>query len=176
MFASSGERGEPCGMLPASVVGFFDAAVQPHLDQMQHAPINDTARHRLEKVGMPHWKQRSDRRGVPRAIPRGRTAPTRPSSRRDHRTSPLTAAARRHPPTGVGTVPPAFERLFHRSACHSPRRTSQLFRSQSRKRAGNRQSCAALGAKAPRWRVFGHAAWAAHLEPWPRVTIGLSIS
>src|SRR5713226_5414104 len=33
--------------LPASVVGFFDWAVQPHLDQMQHAPINDTARHRL---------------------------------------------------------------------------------------------------------------------------------
>src|SRR6266478_3243692 len=33
--------------LPASVVGFFDGAVQPHLDQMQHAPINDTARHRL---------------------------------------------------------------------------------------------------------------------------------
>jgi len=26
---------------------FFDGAVQPHLDQMQHAPINDTARHRL---------------------------------------------------------------------------------------------------------------------------------
>jgi hypothetical protein len=54
MFASSGERGEPCGMprqlvarlcrarLPASIVGFFDGAVQPHLDQMQHAPINET--------------------------------------------------------------------------------------------------------------------------------------
>ena len=38
--------------LPASVVGFFDGTVQPHLDQMQHAPINDTARHRLEKIGM----------------------------------------------------------------------------------------------------------------------------
>src|SRR5262245_47962503 len=37
---------------PSSFVGFFDGAVQPHLDQMQHAPINDTARHRLEKVGM----------------------------------------------------------------------------------------------------------------------------
>src|SRR6516165_8231066 len=37
---------------PSSFVGFFDGAVQRHLDQMQHAPINDTARHRLEKVGM----------------------------------------------------------------------------------------------------------------------------
>src|SRR5215469_14070166 len=37
---------------PSSFVGFFNGAVQPHLDQMQHAPINDTARHRLEKVGM----------------------------------------------------------------------------------------------------------------------------
>ena len=33
--------------LPASVVGFFDGAVQPHLDQMQHAPIDDPTRHRL---------------------------------------------------------------------------------------------------------------------------------
>jgi hypothetical protein len=33
--------------LPSSFVGFFDAAVQPHLDQMQHAPINDPTRHRL---------------------------------------------------------------------------------------------------------------------------------
>jgi hypothetical protein len=37
--------------------------------------------------------------------------------------------------------------------------------------AGNRQSRAALRAKAPRCRVFGHAAWAAHLEPWPCETI-----
>src|SRR6516162_2081478 len=33
--------------LPSSFVGFFDGAVQPHLDQMQHAPINDPTRHRL---------------------------------------------------------------------------------------------------------------------------------
>ena len=38
--------------LPSSFVGFFDGAVQPHLDQMQHAPIDNPARHRLEKVGM----------------------------------------------------------------------------------------------------------------------------
>ena len=30
-----------------AVVGFFDGAVQPHLDQMQHASINDPTRHRL---------------------------------------------------------------------------------------------------------------------------------
>jgi hypothetical protein len=30
--------------LPASLVGFFHGAVQPHLDQMQHASINDPAR------------------------------------------------------------------------------------------------------------------------------------
>ena len=35
------------------------------------------------------------------------------------------------------------------------------------------QSRAAPGAKAPRCRVFGHAAWAAHFEPWPRETIGV---
>src|SRR5215471_8825066 len=33
--------------LPSPFVGFFDGAVQPHLDQMQHAPINDPTRHRL---------------------------------------------------------------------------------------------------------------------------------
>jgi len=33
--------------LPPSLAGFFYGAVQPHLDQMQHAPINDPARHRL---------------------------------------------------------------------------------------------------------------------------------
>src|SRR5205807_5708345 len=39
-------------LLPSSIVGFFNGAVPPHLDQMQHAPINDPARHRLEKVGV----------------------------------------------------------------------------------------------------------------------------
>src|SRR6516162_2271390 len=38
--------------LPSSIVGFFHGAVQPHLDQMQHAPIDDPARHRLQKLGM----------------------------------------------------------------------------------------------------------------------------
>jgi hypothetical protein len=38
--------------LPSSIVGFFHGTFQPHLDQMQHAPIHDPARHRLEKVGM----------------------------------------------------------------------------------------------------------------------------
>ena len=33
--------------LPPSLVDFFYGAVQPHLDQMQHAPINDPARYRL---------------------------------------------------------------------------------------------------------------------------------
>jgi hypothetical protein len=31
----------------ASFIGFFHGAVQPHLDQVQHAPINDPTRHRL---------------------------------------------------------------------------------------------------------------------------------
>jgi hypothetical protein len=34
------------------LVGFFHGTFQPHLDQMQHAPINDPTRHRLEQVGM----------------------------------------------------------------------------------------------------------------------------
>jgi hypothetical protein len=33
--------------LPSSIIGFFHGAFQPHLDQMQHAPINDPARYRL---------------------------------------------------------------------------------------------------------------------------------
>jgi hypothetical protein len=32
------------------IVGFFDGADQPHLDEMQHAPINDPARYR--QLGM----------------------------------------------------------------------------------------------------------------------------
>jgi hypothetical protein len=55
-FASSGEIGDPCGMPrpglgrarpPSSIIGFFDGAFQPHLDQMQHAPINYPARYRF---------------------------------------------------------------------------------------------------------------------------------
>ena len=38
--------------LPTSIIGFFNGAFQQHLDQMQHAPINNTARHRLHGVGM----------------------------------------------------------------------------------------------------------------------------
>ena len=38
--------------LPSSIVGFFYGALQPHLDQMQHAPINNPARHRLHQLGM----------------------------------------------------------------------------------------------------------------------------
>ena len=38
--------------LPSSIVGFFHGAFQPHLDQMQHAPINDPARYRLHQFGM----------------------------------------------------------------------------------------------------------------------------
>src|ERR1700730_17021399 len=56
MFASSGERGEPCGMprrlSRASVVRVLRPRLSVsstgqsshNLDQMQHAPINDTAR------------------------------------------------------------------------------------------------------------------------------------
>jgi hypothetical protein len=47
--------GEPCDATtlvsrlgrvypPPSIVGFFNGAVQPDLDQMQHAPIDDPAR------------------------------------------------------------------------------------------------------------------------------------
>ena len=62
MFASKGEMGEPCGMprrmsrasvvRVSPIVGFLHGAVQPHPDQMQHAPINDPARYRLQKLGM----------------------------------------------------------------------------------------------------------------------------
>jgi hypothetical protein len=33
--------------LPSSIIGFFYGAFQPHLDQMQHAPINNPARYRF---------------------------------------------------------------------------------------------------------------------------------
>jgi hypothetical protein len=55
IFASSGEMGDAAPVvpgfgracLPSSIIGFFHGAFQPHLDQMQHAPINNPARHRL---------------------------------------------------------------------------------------------------------------------------------
>jgi hypothetical protein len=34
------------------VVGLLDGAFQPHLDQMQHTPVDDPARHRFHKFGM----------------------------------------------------------------------------------------------------------------------------
>jgi hypothetical protein len=34
--------------LPSSIVGFFNGAFQLHLDQMQRAPVNNPARHRLQ--------------------------------------------------------------------------------------------------------------------------------
>jgi hypothetical protein len=54
--------------LPSSIVGFFYGAFQPHLDQMQHAPINNSALRylhscsgcfRLERLpggSYTHWK------------------------------------------------------------------------------------------------------------------------
>jgi hypothetical protein len=38
--------------LPSSIVGFFHGAFQPHLDEMQHAPVNNSARYRLYQLGM----------------------------------------------------------------------------------------------------------------------------
>jgi hypothetical protein len=35
--------------LPASFIGFFDGAVQPHLDQMQHAPTFNIGWHEQPK-------------------------------------------------------------------------------------------------------------------------------
>jgi hypothetical protein len=37
----------PGTCLPPSIVGFFNGALQPHLDEVQHAPINDPARPQL---------------------------------------------------------------------------------------------------------------------------------
>jgi hypothetical protein len=45
VFLSKRTISEAC--LPSSIIGFFHGAFQPHLDQMQHAPINDPARYRL---------------------------------------------------------------------------------------------------------------------------------
>jgi hypothetical protein len=36
--------------LPSSIIGFFYGAFQPHLDQMQHAPINNSARYRFLQI------------------------------------------------------------------------------------------------------------------------------
>ena len=38
--------------LASSIVGFFNGALQPHLDQMQHAPINDASRERAHQFGV----------------------------------------------------------------------------------------------------------------------------
>jgi len=39
-------------LLPTPLVGLFDRHVQPHLDQMQHLPIEDPTRHRLHRLGV----------------------------------------------------------------------------------------------------------------------------
>ena len=39
-------------MFVATLVGFFDRGLQPHLDQMQHGSIDDPASHRLQKLGV----------------------------------------------------------------------------------------------------------------------------
>ena len=38
--------------LASSIVGFFNGAFQPHLDQMQHTPINDASRKRTHQFGV----------------------------------------------------------------------------------------------------------------------------
>ena len=38
--------------LPASVIGLFHGAFQPHLDQMQHPPIHNASRERAHQFGM----------------------------------------------------------------------------------------------------------------------------
>jgi hypothetical protein len=61
--ASAGEMGELWNaaprilgfgraFLPSSIIGFFHGAFQPHLDQMQHVPINDPACYRFQQLGM----------------------------------------------------------------------------------------------------------------------------
>ena len=37
---------------PSSIIGFLHGTFQPHLDQMQHAPINNPARYRHHEFGM----------------------------------------------------------------------------------------------------------------------------
>ena len=39
-------------MFVPALVGFFDRSFQPHLDQVQHGPINYPPSHRLHKLGM----------------------------------------------------------------------------------------------------------------------------
>jgi hypothetical protein len=39
-------------LLPPSIVRFFNRAFEPHLNQMQHTPINDTPRKRQHQFGM----------------------------------------------------------------------------------------------------------------------------
>lgn len=38
--------------LPTLIVGFFNSAFQPHLDQMQHTPAYDAPRERLHQFGV----------------------------------------------------------------------------------------------------------------------------
>ena len=37
---------------PSSIIGFFDRAFQPHLDQMQHTPVHDASRERQHQFGV----------------------------------------------------------------------------------------------------------------------------
>ncbi len=39
-------------MFPPVLIRFLNRSFQPHLDQMQHRPVDDPASHRLKKLGM----------------------------------------------------------------------------------------------------------------------------
>jgi hypothetical protein len=43
-------HGRAC--LASALIGFFNSALQPHLDQMQHTPIDDAPRERQHQLGV----------------------------------------------------------------------------------------------------------------------------
>jgi site-specific DNA recombinase len=50
--AASAVFGLRGSLLPSSIVGFFHGAFQPHLDQMQHAPIHYASRERAHEISV----------------------------------------------------------------------------------------------------------------------------
>jgi len=91
--------------LPTSIIGFFNGAFQPHLDQMQHAPINNTARHRLHEVGMGDASEVVRKVSVydigmatVRTAPSPRSPPAGRCAQHDRRRSPVGDQLRRSAP------------------------------------------------------------------------------
>ena len=87
--------------------------------------------------------------------------------------SPSAAAAQRYPREGVAAALPAFEQLFLRPACRSPRRTSQRSRSQNHKLGTELAEPRRTGPESASLPRFRHCSLGSALRVFARETMGI---